>query len=396
MKSGLFMEQQPGDRFRTAHAVRQTGDAVKNASEAVHEIRDAFRSFAPSLIVFFASVDYDPDTLAREMKTSFPTATAMGCTTAGEQVDGKLLEHSLVAMAFSSDVFDYCESALVLGTGERPDGADVFGNPSDAMTYIGRNLRTRWLDLDHHQYIGFMLGDQISDFAEGVLDRLGEITNAMFVGGFAGDGWRFNGSQRVMYGGKAYSNAAILALWKPKRGFDILKTQAGDLTGKKLLITRADEVNRIIWEFDGEDATVAYARATGRDPAKLDADDFSENPVALTVDGDPYMLGILKPVDGKGLQFFARVREGTRREIVQAGDIVETTHRDLSAKLAEMGDVAAILHINCCGRHAVLAKRGEVDTFGTLFNGVPVIGMSSYGEIWVGVIAYTSTMILFK
>ncbi|MDR1745434.1 MAG: FIST C-terminal domain-containing protein [Planctomycetota bacterium] len=393
------MRQQDKNRFRTAHAVRQTGDAGTNATEAVRAIRDEIGDFAPTLVVFFASTAYDPGTLAREMRDAFPGAATMGCTTAGEQIDTRLLDGSVVAMAFSKDVFDYCENALVLGADEkRPAdaGADVFATASEAMDSIGRGLNARWIDLDYREYVGFMLSNQISDFSEGVLDRVGEMTNVMFVGGFAGDDYKLDGSQRVMYDGNSYAHAAVLALWKPKRGFSLLKTQAATLTGKTLLVTRADEKNRIVWEFDGEDATAAYARAIGKTAGTMGDIDFAEYPIALDANGEPFLQAVIKQVDGKGLQVFARTREGTRRSIASVGDVVETTRSALAAKRAETGDAAAILHINCVGRHAVLKDRGGLDGFGALFAGVPTVAMSSYGEIWVGVVAQTSTMILFK
>lgn len=388
--------QSDNKRFRTTHAVSRTGDGVKNAREAVRLIRDDFAAFPASLIVYFSSVDYDPDVLAREMQDAFPTALTMGCTSAGEAVDGIILNYSVVAMAFSAEVFDYCETALVTDGKAGAKSSDAFACVSEAMDHVRRGLDGPLIDLDHREYVGFMLGDSISAFSERVLDQVGEMTDVLFVGGFSGDDYKFDGSQRVMYRGKAYRNAAVLSLWKPRNGFSILKTQAAELSGPNMVITKADEANRILWELDGEDAAAAYARAIGRPRATMDILDFDEHPLAFMVDGEPFLQAVLQQVDGKGLRMFANIREGTRRTVTTAGDVLETTRRALSEKRREIGDISAILHINCSSRHTALKNRNQLGEFAALFGDVPSVAMSSYGEIYVSPIAETSTMILFK
>jgi Uncharacterized conserved protein len=388
--------QSDNKRFRTTHAVIHTGDGVKNAREAARLIRGDLAAFPASLVIYFSSADYDADVLAREMQDAFPSALTMGCTTAGEAVDGLILNCSVVAMAFSAEVFDYCESALVTDGSAGATGRDVFGSVADAMDYIGRGAEGNWIDLDHRRHIGFMLGDSISAFSERVLDQVGEMTDVLFIGGFSGDDLKFDGSQRVMYRGKAYRNAAVLSLWKPRNGFAILKTQAAELNGPNMVITRADEANRILWELDGEDAAAAYARVIGRPQETMNILDFDEHPLAFMVDGEPFLQAVLQQVDGKGLRMFASIRQGTRRTVTTAGDVLETTRRALADKLRETGDISAILHINCSSRHTALKNRNQLEGFAALFGDVPSVAMSSYGEIYVGPIAETSTMILFK
>ncbi len=384
-------------RFRSTYAICQTGDAVKNAGEAVRKIRDDFKTFPASIIVFFASIAYDADVLAREMQDAFPDAVTMGCTGAGEGVDDVVLNSSVAAMAFSGDVFDYAETALILESpGEGKSGGDIFTSASDAIRHISRNLGTSLFDLDYRKYVGFVLTDRIAPLSERVLERVGEKTNVFFTGGVAGDDYKFIDGQRVFYRGKAYPHAVLLALWKPKNGFELLKTQAVDMTDKSLVITRADEDARIIWEFDGEAAASAYARAIGKPAETMDILDFDECPLALTAEGGPYLRAVVKQVDGKGLQMFAQVREGTSMTVTNAGDILAVTRAAIADKRREMGDFAAILHINCASRHTALTNRGQLGDFAALFSGVPSLSVSSYGEVFVNVIAMTSVMILFK
>lgn len=382
-------------RFRSTHAQCDTGSAAENARLAARTIKNNLKGFHPALVVFFAASDYDPHLLAAEMHVAFPGVATLGCTTAGEADGGIAMNASVVAMAFSRDVFEYFESALVLGDGGRHAGEDLFGNARSAMDYFGRKLGREPIELDYREYVGFMLGDSISPFTERVVETVGEETNVIFVGGFAGDDYKFAGQQYVFYKGAAYKNAAVLSLWKPRQGFSLLKTQAVELTGTHLVITKADEQNRIIWEFNHEDAAVAYARAIHTPVESMDILDFDENPLALTVDGEPFLRAVVKQVDGRGLKMFAQVKEGTRQTLTRAGDVYTTTKEVMEKTMREV-DVAAILHVNCASRHTSLKNRGRIGDFEKLFAGVPGVGFASYGEIHVGIVAMTSTMILFK
>ncbi|MCD8349431.1 MAG: FIST C-terminal domain-containing protein [Planctomycetaceae bacterium] len=383
-------------RFRTVHAQCQTGDAAKNARAAVRNIRNGLSGFSPKFIVFFAATDYDPHVLAVEMHDAFPDAMTIGCTTAGEGVDGLILNASVVAMAYSADVFDYCQTALVLGDGQKPEGRDQFTDVADAVAHLARGTGMEPMQLDYRSFVGFMLGDAITPFTEAIVKKVADMTDAIFVGGFAGDDYKFTGEKYIIYGRKAYRSAMLLCLWKPKDGFSLLKTQAVDLTDTSMIITKADEEKSIIWELDNQPAAKMYAQAINTPQETMGILDFDENPPALTVDGEPFVQAVLQQVDGVGLKMYTPAVQGTRLTLTRAGDVFAVTRETLTDKLREIGGASAILHVNCASRHTSLKNQGTLQDFGQLFGAVPSVSFFSYGEIYVGIVTLTSTMILFK
>lgn len=386
-------------RFATAYAQFASPDIDDNSRKAATKIAGELAGAKPSLVVFFAATNYDPDTLAREMRDAFPGAATFGCTSSGEGIDEKMLRQSVVAMAFAPEVFDHCGMALLLADGPASEADGVFSSVDAAMNRIAGGTGEKLMDLDYRSHVGFILMDSVSRFAEKTLDRIGELTNVLYLGGIAGADYDFTGIARVFYNGKSYRDAAVVCLWKPRDGFGLLKTQAADLTGKIFTVTRADEDKGIIWELDGRDAAVVYAEAIGFPPEKVRDLAFCEfdcNPSALIVDGEPFLRAIVGQVDGKGLRMFAAAKEGQRFAITRVGDLKSTTRQALADKRAEIGDVAAVLHVNCVARCTALARQTALDEFGELFRGAPAVSFSSYGEIYVGLVALTSTMILFK
>ncbi len=386
-------------RFKTTFAETSDGKPAANARAAVRKIREDFSGEEPAFVIFYAATDYDPDILAAEMQDAFPDAVTMGCTTAGEACGSRLLKASVAAMAFSGDVFDFCETVLV--TADRAlaaaGGADVFSDSAAAVAYLERNLPTPMLNLDYRDYVGFMLGDTLSPFAESVLERVGEKTNVFFIGGIAGDDCKFEvGTRMVFYKGKAYrSGAAALALWKPRDGFSVLKTQAVELTSTQFTITKADEATRTILELDGRNAVEVYSGAIGVRAEALSVHDYLQNPLALVAEGEPYVIGVWNTAPDGGLTMLMPVREGMRVTLTRAGDVVGRTKADLAAKVAEGRRPAAILHVNCLARYETLQGMNQLPAFGDLFSEVPHIAFLSYGEIYANTIAITSVMILF-
>lgn len=387
-------------RFKTTFAQTADGTPADNARAAAAKIAADFAGFAPAFVVFFASAqDYDAGVLAKAVQGAFPGAATMGCTSNGEACDEKILKAAVVAMAFSKGAFAFSETALVLKDADaaaKPARPDVFSDTTAAMRHLGRNLDTPLLDLDHREYVGFMLADSSNAFTESVIDRVGEMTNVFFTGGIAADNYTFD-RQTVFYNGEAYRpGAVVLALWKPAEGFELLKTQAVELTDTILTGTKVDEVNRIIWEFNGRDALEVYAEAIGVPKEKIGLPEFDNHALAVVADGDPYLCTPIAPVDGRGLQMYSRMLEGIRLTLTRRGKLLETTEQALSGKIAATGEPAAILHVNCVNRHKMMRAAGQTEQFGELFARCPHIAFMSMGEVYVNWVGVTSVMILFQ
>ncbi len=389
-------------RFKTSHAVCQLENPAENAKEAVKRIKADLGDFEAGSLVFFASIAYDPETLAAEMQAAFPGVKTFGATSAGEGVNDKILTQSVVAMAFSPEVFALNEIGLILeDLPHRPMPAEpnIYPDARTALDDFCGRIGIKPLDLDYREFTGLLLFDRICPFGYSILDTVGDMTNVIFTGGFAGDDYCFDGQTRVFYQGHAYNRATVICLGKPVKGFELLKSQAVEMTDRNLVVTKADSDSGadIIWEFDHQPAAEALAKCLGKTVDTLGNDDFDDNPMGTPVDGEPFLRAALRVIDKKGLLMLFPTPLGTRINITRAGNVYEKTKKDLEAKLKEMeGDVGAVLHINCCSRHTALKKKDQTDLFAKLFSFAPCISLASYGEVYVGWVGMTSTMIFFR
>jgi hypothetical protein len=248
--------------------------------------------------------------------------------------------------------------------------------------------------LDIDQYAGIVLCDGVSGAEERLMEWVGDLTDLTFIGGSAGDDLHFK--QTFVYAnGKVYSQAAVLALFKTKHGFEILKTQSLKPTSKKLVATEVDEAKRLVVKFDGKPARQAYAQAVGAAPEHADQM-FMNHPLGLMVEDEPYVRSPQR-FDGDTMVFFCNIKSGVEYQILEARDIVEDTRKDLAARGWDTpGKVAGILNFHCILRTLELEAKGQTAAYADLFKNVPTAGLSTYGEAYIGHINQTSTMLAFK
>lgn len=357
-----------------------------NGAEAVGEIRQQLKDFDIKMLIFFASSNYDPVLISTAFNDSFPSAITFGCTTAGEIVSGKMLKNSVVAMAFNRESIEDVKVEIV-------EQVKTDGDISKAFGSFEKHFNTPMASLDFEKYVGIILVDGLSGCEERIMDRIGDKTNITFIGGSAGDDLKF--TQTFVYAnGKAYSDAAILAVIKPTSGFDIIKTQSFKALDKKLVATKVNAEAREIIEFDNMPAVQAYAQALGV-ASENTADYFMSNPVGL-IYGDEIYVRSPQRNDGTNMIFYCNILEGMDVSLLESTDIVNDTRLAVENKLKELGHISGIIDFHCILRTLELIQKNLTGDYGMIFNNIPTIGFSTYGEEYIGHINQTSTMLVFK
>ncbi len=360
----------------------------KDVTKAVQTIRQALGVESFKTVIYFVSSSYDPDAVAAEMQKAFDAVPVFGCTTAGEIVSGKMLEESIVAMAFGGDIIEDMKIEVVEGiaTGNK----DMIIGAFDSFE---KHFGTDMASIDFETYVGIILADGLSGAEERLMEWIGDLTNVTFIGGSAGDDLKFQATH-LFAEGKACTDAAILVLIKAARPFDIVKTQSFKQLSPVLVATKVDEQNREVIEFNGRPATEAYAEAVGV-PVDAAADYFMKNPLGLMVDGEPFVRSP-QQVQGTVIKFYCQILEGMELSLLESGDIVGDTKAAIEAKRKEMGSIAGIVNFHCILRTLELKGGEKTDDYGKVFTDVPTVGFSTYGEEYLGHINQTSTMLVFK
>jgi hypothetical protein len=355
--------------------------------EISSELYTSLSNANPKLLVFFASSTIDPIEFNAELKQRFPDIPAIGCTTAGEIISGKMMKNSVVIMSLGSDILDDVAIGIVENVNDNNLIAPVFSQ-------FEKHFKTTMAAMDFNKFAGIILVDGVKGAEETIMDKIGTLTDITFIGGSAGDDLAFKQTS-VFANGKVYTGAAILALMKVNHGFDVIKTQSFNITDKILIATNVDEKNRIVHEFNNKPATEAYAELLGITVSEL-PNHFMQHPVGvISPDGQPFVRSP-QQVKGSSICFYCNIKAGMELRILESTDIIADTRTAIQSKIKEIGKISGIINFHCILRTLELEQEKRTEQYGDLFKSIPSIGFSTYGEQYIGHINQTSTMLVFK
>lgn len=365
----------------TAYSSKDTID------EACREIAKQFVLFDTKLVVFFASSKYAPEEISKKMQETFPSAVVFGCSTAGEIVTGTMLNESIVVMGFNNESLPDAKIEIIEDVRD-PEGV------KKAFDSFANHFGVAVADMASKEYVGIILVDGLSGAEESLMETIGDSTNVVFIGGSAGDDVKFK-STYLYANGKAYTNAALLALLRPGTDFTFIKTQSCRDLGKPLVVTKADEASRTVLEFNGKPAVIAYAEAVGCAVEEA-SKHFMIHPVGLVIDNEPFVRTATKITDNGAIAFYCSVKEGMDLSLLETTNIIEDTRNAIAQAQKESGRIIGIINFNCIMRKLELENKNLTDEYGALFSSVPTVGFSTYGEQYIGHINQTATMLVFK
>jgi hypothetical protein len=367
--------------------VKIASSSKPSEKDAAAEIALQLESESFRLVVFFASPKYDAALISGSIQERFGASLVIGCSSAGEIISGKMLTHSVVAMGIGSDIVEDVAAEVVTSI-------KAENNIASAFHAIENHYGIPSADLDIEKYAGLILVDGLQSAEEKLMMKIGDLTNISFIGGSAGDDMAFQ-KTFVYAGGRSYSDAAVVAILKLKKGFDIIKTQSVRVMNKTLTATKVDEASRTVLEFNGKPAVAAYAAALGIAETEVDRV-FMEHPLGLlTGAGEPYIRSPKQSI-GSALSFFCGIREGMELSLLETTDIVADTKKAINGLSAANGTAAGMINFNCILRTLELQQNQETEAYGKIFSPVPTIGLSTYGEEYIGHINQTATILVFK
>lgn len=359
---------------------------LPTVAAAVADLKKQFEDFPATFVLYFASSSYDPAEISLEMQGAFAGSEVMGCSSAGEFVSGQLLRNSIVAMAFDAKA----ASKVALGVIERlNDEADI----KRAFVELEAKIGVPAYDWNFRKYLGLILIDGLCASHDFVMDRIGTLTDVVFVGGAASDNRNFDATY-VYANGKAYPNAAIVALLKPETPFSFIKIQSVKPLGKILVPTKVNVNAREILELNHCPACEAYAEAIGVTPEEA-ASLVSNYPLGLMFGDEPYLRGVLY-IEGNSLFTAGSVLEGMDYQLMTRSEIIANTKQILADTVAKKGPISGIVGFICSSRLADITGEESVKKqYAQIYHGYPMVGFGTYGEEYFGHLNQTSVLLAF-
>ncbi|MDD5170341.1 MAG: FIST N-terminal domain-containing protein [Syntrophales bacterium] len=313
--------------------------------------------------------------LFHELKSAYPNAHFLGCSTAGEISGTQVFDDSMVITAISFEDSWFKGAKAVIEKME--DSFDV-----------GRKLAEQFAhdDLVHVFVLSEGININGSELVKGLITVLPEGVSV--TGGLAGDGDRFQKTYVCWDSEPEEHQIAALGLYGKHLHVGYGSFGGWDSFGPERLITRS--CGNILYEFDGKSALELYKRYLGNHAQGLPATGLLFPLLLRTGDSEKGIVRTILAVneEEQSLTFAGDVPEGAYARLMKANfdRLIDGAVEAAKRSQGNPGDASpdlAIL-ISCVGRKLILQQRVEEEVEGVQdILGLKTIytGFYSYGEI---------------
>ena len=351
----------------------KTGATVRrDEREAVKDIFEQVYQPGFDAVLFFCSSCYDLARLGTELKSMFP-CLLIGCTTAGEISSKGYQKGGIVAAGFSSPELKLHSHVI--------SPLDRFG-PGEAQK-IARSVSRDLVfsnRIDKTRMFGFLMIDGLSVLEEQTTAFIyNQFEGIPIVGGSAGDDLLFR-ETKIYSDGRFISNAAVITLFETTLPFAVFKNQHFVPTDKKLVITGADPLKRIVSEINAEPAAEEYARILGISMSDLCPEVFSKYPLMIKIADSWHVRAIQKLNEDGSLSFFGAIDTGLVLTVGDCGDLTSSLKDEFDRLSREVPNIRLILGCDCILRKVEILGKGLTEQVDTLLRPLPFIGFNTYGE----------------
>ncbi|MGY6563620.1 MAG: nitric oxide-sensing protein NosP [Halomonadaceae bacterium] len=359
--------------------IRSMQSRAEDARTAVCEFHQGVVQPDTELVLFFCSSHYDLAALADEMNRLFGDIPVVGCTTAGEIGPLGYLDHTLTGVSFPA-------GSCTAVTG-RLDALQQFSIArgqafTDALL---QQLGERATRPSGGNSFGFLLIDGLSvreeQVARTLQTALGDI---VLVGGSAGDDLCFSQTQ-VFHDGAFHSDSAVLTVLQTDYPFRLFKAQHFLSLEERLVVTRADAEQRVVYEINGIPAAQAYAELIDVSVAALEPHHFAAAPVVVLIDGTDYVRSIQKAGPDGSLTFYSAIDEGLVLRVAEGMDLVSDLEATMGQLSEELGPPQLVLACDCILRNLEVTQKNTKMAVEAVFDRHNTVGFSTYGEQYGGV-----------
>lgn len=162
-----------------------------------------------------------------------------------------------------------------------------------------------------------LLCDGLSNMEETILSTFYFMEpNFKIIGGSAGDNLQFK-ETFIFIGSKRVKNVAIFVNSKLKTS--IIKENIYTKTGKTLLVTDADVINRTVKTFNYKPAATEYANALGVSEGDLPKH-FMNHPLGKAYEDDIFIASPMKVNSDKSITFYCELMANTYVHVLKPED----------------------------------------------------------------------------
>lgn len=362
------------DQNKNFAAVLTASSRATDAKTAARELYEALNHDELGGVLFFCSADYDLPILAHEIDGHFGHVPVAGCTTSGELTPNGYERGSVTAIGFNKNSF-----AISIGLITKLDEFDLLQAQSLIDDLVSR-CREQAVARIKGQTFALTLLDGLSALEEQVLVTLNSVLGSIpSFGGSAAD------DEHLIYthvysDGKFYSDAAVLFLVNTACPFEVFSTHHMQPLQEKLVVTKADADERVVYELNAEPAAIAYSEATGVSIDAMDSTVFALNPIAVRIGEEYFVRAVQKVNPDLSLTFYCAMEQGIVLTTMRSRDVLGDLESQFHGISERIGEQQITIGCDCFLRQLEIEYLDRIDEASALIQKHKVIGFNTYGE----------------
>jgi hypothetical protein len=351
------------------------------ASDPVRAVREFSEGIAQpdiGLIVFFCSFSFDLNVLEPELRRAFGDLHVIGCTTAGEIAPVGYLDGAITGFSIKAS---HCRAAsTVMNNLSQFQMSDGHAATQKLVSAMGE----KGVALDPKDTFAMLLIDGMSGNEEFVLSSLHLLMDMVpLLGGSAADNLSLTGAY-VYFEGAFHRDAALLTVIKIKAPFRIVKCQHFVGSEVRMVVTRADPLNRKVFELNAEPAAREYARILDLSEHALTPTVFSAFPLLVKIGGDFHVRSIRSADLDHSLTFFCAIDQGVVLRLAKTEAILPNLAAFFQSVKESLGTPELVIGFDCIHRGLALEEAQTKHLANDVLAANNVIGFCTYGEQFAG------------
>jgi len=354
---------------------------AEDPHQAVAELADKLRQPGIGFILFFCAAEYPLAEVARALGQQLSDIPMAGCTSAGEISEQGYCVHSITALGFPERSFRI-EGMLLKGL------SDVSFEPLQAeVDELTERTRQRALKPLAGHTFALTLTDGLSVLEEQVLSLMNVALGGLPQFGASAANHAHSDLQTwVFLDGEFHSDAAVLLLINTVCDFKVFSRHHLLPEEGKLVITAADEASRKAMELNARPAADVYAEYVDLPAQECDVTTFALNPLAVKLRDQYYVRGVRQLEANGAVDFYSAIEAGVVLTPMKRADMRQNLLQILQEMELEIGPPQLVIGCDCLLRRVEAEAIGQIEALSALFRRFNVIGFSTYGEHFSGMV----------